>query len=175
MKNTGKERGRNARGGRSAPGAGEWKAAEGMAGKRRGGTEGAGGGRVDREPAKTPGDILRRSFMEPLGLSAYRVAKEIGIPQISLSQILRGRRGISASVAVRLGRYFGVAPQFWLALQGEHDLAKIPEGAEELGVERCGALGDRQFVMQGAEKRAGVAGVSGVPGTVVIRFLKRTR
>ena len=105
-----------------------------------------------REPARTPGDILRRSFMEPLGLSAYRVSLEIGVPQITLSHILRGNRGISPGVAVRLGLYFGVAPQFWLALQADYDLSRISVDAEELQVEKCAALGDRQFTLKPPEK-----------------------
>lgn len=100
---------------------------------------------VAREPAKTPGDILRRSFMEPLGLTAYRVAKDIDVAQITLSQILHGKRGISPSMAVRLGRYFDVPPQFWLAMQAEHDLSKIAAGAPELDVQKSVKMGDRRF------------------------------
>ncbi len=94
--------------------------------------------------------------MEPLGLSAYRVAKDIGVPQITLSQILRGLRGISPGMAVRLGRYFGVAPQFWLAMQAEHDLAKIPADSPELSIEKSKAMGDRSFrVLPPAAPRPG--------------------
>ena len=123
-----------------------------------------------REPAKTPGDILRRSFMEPLGLSAYRVAKEIGVPQITLSQILRGNRGISPAMAVRLGLYFGVTPQFWLSMQADHDLSKIPEDADELLVEKCAVLGDRQFTLKPPEKQTVAAAPQPAQRVVLINF-----
>jgi addiction module HigA family antidote len=60
----------------------------------------------------TPGDVLRRLFMLPLGLTAYRISKEMSVPPITLSEILRGKRAISATMACRLGVYFGVDPQF---------------------------------------------------------------
>ena len=126
-----------------------------------------------REPAKTPGDILRRSFMEPLGLSAYRVAKEIGVPQITLSQILRGNRGISPAMAVRLGLYFGVKPQFWLAMQADHDLSKISVDAEEMQVGKCAALGDRQFTLQPPQKQAAPAAPQTSQRMVLINFQRQ--
>ena len=126
-----------------------------------------------REPAKTPGDILRRSFMEPLELTAYRVSKDIGIPQITLSQILRGTRGISPGVATRLGRYFDVAPKFWLGMQADYDLARIAPEAPEMAVGKCAAMGERQFtiappdVQQApAQQRAVV--IKFPPGTPVV-------
>jgi addiction module HigA family antidote len=75
-------------------------------------------------PVEPPGVILREEFMEPLGLSAYRVAKECGLSHPAMSEILRGKRGISAETALRLGVYFSVEPEFWIRLQADYDLRK---------------------------------------------------
>ncbi len=69
-----------------------------------------------------PGEILHTEFMEPLGLTAYRLAKEIGVPVPRVNDIVRGRRSISADTALRFGVYFGLPAQFWLNLQNEYDL-----------------------------------------------------
>lgn len=100
-----------------------------------------------------PGQVLREKFMRPLGLTAYRVAKELSVAPITISEILRGKRAISASMARRLGVYFGVDPLFWMSLQAWHDLrhGNGNNGTEEV-VERCEALkgrGVRLRVAQG--------------------------
>jgi addiction module HigA family antidote len=69
-----------------------------------------------------PGEILLTEFMQPLGLSAYRVAKEIGVPGPRVNDIVLGKRGISADSALRLGAFFGLPAQFWLNLQNDYDL-----------------------------------------------------
>jgi len=69
-----------------------------------------------------PGDILLTEFMEPLGLTAYRLAQELHVPLPRVYELVRGRRAISADTAIRLGRYFGLPPQFWLNLQNDYDL-----------------------------------------------------
>jgi addiction module HigA family antidote len=71
-----------------------------------------------------PGDILAEEFMKPLGLSARALAETLGVPGNRISDIVRGRRDISADTAIRLGRYFGTAPRFWLNLQAAFDLSK---------------------------------------------------
>lgn len=71
-----------------------------------------------------PGEILSEEFMHPLGLSARRLAAEIGVPPNRVTEIIRGRRDVSADTAIRLGRRFGTTPQFWLNLQDAHDLSK---------------------------------------------------
>jgi antitoxin HigA-1 len=71
-----------------------------------------------------PGAILREEFIEPLGLTAYQVAKGCGISHPAMSEILRGKRGISAETALRLGLYFGMEPEFWVRLQADYDLRK---------------------------------------------------
>ena len=92
--------------------------------------------------------------MDPLGLSAYRVSTDLEVPPIAISEILRGKRAISAPMALRLGTYFGVSPEFWLALQAAHDLHRAANngrnGEEGPGhtVQRCEALDGREFVVR---------------------------
>ena len=74
-----------------------------------------------------PGEILLTEFMQPLGLTAYRLAKDIHVPAPRVGDIVRGKRAISADTALRLGRYFGLPPQFWLNLQNEYDLRRAAE------------------------------------------------
>ncbi|OGU10684.1 MAG: addiction module antidote protein, HigA family [Ignavibacteria bacterium GWB2_35_12] len=69
-----------------------------------------------------PGEILAEEFLKPLKISAYRLSKDIGIPQTRTSEILKGRRSISVDTALRLSRYFGTSAKFWLGLQSDYDL-----------------------------------------------------
>jgi len=69
-----------------------------------------------------PGEVLLEDFMKPLGLSQYRVAKDIGVPPLRISQIVRGQRSITADTALRLARYFGTSAAVWLRLQARYDL-----------------------------------------------------
>ena len=69
-----------------------------------------------------PGEVLHEEFMKPHGLSANRLARDLDVPPGRISQILRGRRIMTADTALRLSRYFGTSPQFWLNLQTEFDL-----------------------------------------------------
>ena len=69
-----------------------------------------------------PGAILLQEFIEPLGLSQYRVAREAGIPQPTLTQVVKGRRSLSVENALRLSRYFGTTAEFWLNLQTDYEL-----------------------------------------------------
>ena len=75
-----------------------------------------------------PGEILRAEFLEPLELSARALAADLGVPANRLTEIIRGRRDVSADTAIRLGRYFKTAPQFWLNMQVAHDLSKAEAG-----------------------------------------------
>ncbi len=70
----------------------------------------------------TPGEILRDDFMEPLKISINKLARDIAVPSNRISNIVNGKRGITADTALRLERYFGVEAQFWLDLQSEYDL-----------------------------------------------------
>ncbi len=69
-----------------------------------------------------PGEILREDFMKPLGLSQYRLAKDIGVTPIRISQIVNGQRAITVDTAMRLARYFGTSAEVWLRLQVRYDL-----------------------------------------------------
>jgi len=83
-----------------------------------------------------PGDVLREEFLEPLGITPYRLAKDIGVPQTRVSAILQGRRAVSADTAARLGRYFRTTAGFWLNLQAAYDLEELEQekGAELAGI-----------------------------------------
>lgn len=69
-----------------------------------------------------PGEILREDFLTPLGLSAYALAKAISVPESRLSEILHGRRAITADTGLRLSRYFGLNDHYWTRLQESYDV-----------------------------------------------------
>lgn len=69
-----------------------------------------------------PGEILLEDFMKPLGLTQYRLARDIGVPPIRISQIVHGQRSITVDTAMRLARYFGTSASIWLRLQVRFDL-----------------------------------------------------
>lgn len=69
-----------------------------------------------------PGEVLKEEFLKELGISAYRLAKETGLPQTRISEIVRGTRSITADTALRLAKYFGNSARFWLGLQTDYDL-----------------------------------------------------
>ena len=69
-----------------------------------------------------PGEILREEFLEPMGITAYRLSKDISVPPTKITAILEGRRAISADTALRLSRYFGLSERFWSNLQANYDL-----------------------------------------------------
>lgn len=79
-----------------------------------------------------PGEILQEEFLKPFGLSQNRLALAIGVPARRINEIVLGKRSITADTALRLARFFGVSPEFWLGLQSDYDL----DVAEEV-------LGDR--------------------------------
>jgi len=79
-----------------------------------------------------PGEILLEEFLKPLNISAYRLSKDLGIPQTRTSEIIKGHRSITADTAIRLSYYFGNSAKFWLGLQNDYDLeeekkSKAPE------------------------------------------------
>jgi addiction module HigA family antidote len=69
-----------------------------------------------------PGEILFEEFLKPLGVSQYRLAKDINVPPRRINEIVQGKRSISADTALRLARYFGLSERFWLNLQSRYDL-----------------------------------------------------
>src|SRR5450755_5200600 len=83
--------------------------------------------RKQKTIAAHPGEILRTEFMEPMGITAYQLAKALHLPGIY--EIVREQRAISADVALRLGKYFGMTPQFWMNLQADYDLRRAAASA----------------------------------------------
>ena len=71
-----------------------------------------------------PGEILFHEFLEPLEISAYRLSKDLNIPQTRVSQIVKGNRRITADTALRLSKYFGNSAKFWLGIQDDFDIEK---------------------------------------------------
>ena len=77
---------------------------------------------MNKLPNIHPGEILLEEFLKPMDITAYRLSKEIGIPQTRISQIIKGKRRITADTALRLSAFFGNTPKFWLGLQDDYDL-----------------------------------------------------
>ncbi len=77
---------------------------------------------MEQLPNIHPGEVLQEEFLIPLQITAYRLAKDIGIPQTRISEILKEKRRITADTALRLSYYFGNSPKFWLGLQDDYDL-----------------------------------------------------
>lgn len=69
-----------------------------------------------------PGEILHEEFLKPLGVSQYRLATDVNVAPRRINEIVLAKRGITADTALRLGRYFGTSPQFWMNLQARYDL-----------------------------------------------------
>ena len=93
-------------------------------------------------PPVHPGEQLREEFMKPLGLTAYRLAKDINVPVTRIQAIMGERRGITGDTALRLGRYFDTTPEFWLNLQRDFELELASEaldGRLEVEVKRRAA------------------------------------
>jgi addiction module HigA family antidote len=78
-----------------------------------------------------PGEVLQEEFLIPLQITAYRLAKDTGIPQTRISEILKGNRRITADTALRLSVYFGVTAKFWLGLQNDFDLEEEKHAIEK--------------------------------------------
>src|SRR5438270_11805766 len=85
-----------------------------------------------------PGEILLEEFLEPMGVSQYRIAKDISVPPRRINEIVHGNRAISADTALRLAKYFGTSERFWLNLQARYDL--------EVERDRLGNRLDREVV-----------------------------
>jgi antitoxin HigA-1 len=86
---------------------------------------------MDRLPNIHPGEVLEEEFLKPLGLTAYRLAKATKIPITRISEIVKGRRRVTADTALRLSTFFGNSPRFWLGLQNDYDLEE-----EQIKIER---------------------------------------
>jgi len=75
-------------------------------------------------PPIHPGEVLIEEFLKPMNITQYRLAKDISVPPRRINEIVHGHRSVTADTALRLGRYFGVSPQFWLNLQAHFDLER---------------------------------------------------
>jgi len=91
-------------------------------------------------PPIHPGEILREEFLEPMGISQYRLAKDISVPPRRINEIVHGKRSITADTALRLGRFFGMSAQFWLNLQTRYDLEVTEDLLEDRLAEEVHAL-----------------------------------
>lgn len=74
-------------------------------------------------PYPTPGEILLEEFLKPLSITQYRLAKEIGVPQRRIGEIIAGKRSVTADTGLRLSKYFGMSDEFWTRLQDDYDRA----------------------------------------------------
>ena len=79
-----------------------------------------------------PGEILLEEFLKPLKISQYRLSKDTSIPQTRISQIIKGKRRITADTALRLSSYFGNSAKFWLGLQDDYDIEKVRVSKKEI-------------------------------------------
>jgi addiction module HigA family antidote len=86
-------------------------------------------------PFPHPGETIREDYLKPLAMSVNRLAIELRVPATRMLEIVNGRRGITADTALRLARYFGTTPKFWLNLQSSYDLA-VASDAKEREIER---------------------------------------
>ena len=82
-------------------------------------------------PPIHPGEILREEFLEPMGISQYRLAKDISVPPRRINEIVHGKRSVTADTALRLGRFFSMSPQFWINLQTRYDLEMTEDLLED--------------------------------------------
>ena len=78
-----------------------------------------------------PGEILNYEFLEPLKITAYRLSKDLKIPQTRISEIIKGNRRITADTALRLSIYFGNSAKFWLGIQNDYDIEEEKENKEK--------------------------------------------
>jgi antitoxin HigA-1 len=79
-----------------------------------------------------PGEVLLHKFLNPLSISAYKLSKEIGIPQTRISEIVKAKRRITADTAIRLSKYFGNSVKFWLGLQDDFDVENENQEKSEI-------------------------------------------
>jgi len=101
----------------------------------------------DRLDSVHPGDVLREDFMKPLGLSAYAVAKAIGATPIAISEIIRRKRGVSAEMALKLGRLFNISPELWMGIQADYDLELARDRSESQIFRRVRPIKPREPVL----------------------------
>lgn len=106
-----------------------------------------------------PGEILLEEFLNPMGISQNKLGLDIGVPPRRINEIVHGKRRVTADTALRLGRYFGMSPQFWLGLQMDYDL-DIEE--DRLGVRLQQDV--REYAACGSEEARSGSGSNPTPG-----------
>jgi addiction module HigA family antidote len=79
---------------------------------------------TDRIDPVHPGEVLFEDFLKPMGISPYRLSRSVHIDQTRISEVIRGKRNITADTALRLGKFFSTSPDFWLNMQNRYDLEK---------------------------------------------------
>ena len=104
-----------------------------------------------------PGEILLEEFLQPLGLSQYRLAKDISVHPRRINEIIHGKRSISADTALRLSRYFGLSERFWLNLQARYDL-EVEKDKLEGRLERGGRTKEQALSRTRKGSRSGIWG-----------------
>jgi addiction module HigA family antidote len=82
---------------------------------------------VRKVPYPHPGQILLEEFLKPMGITQYRLAKEIGVPQRRIGEIVAGKRGVTADTGLRLSRFFAMSEGFWIGLQVDYDAARAKD------------------------------------------------
>lgn len=80
---------------------------------------------TERLPNIHPGEVLEEEFLKPLGITHYRIAKDLGVHQRRIDEIVRGRRAVTPETALLLGVYLGTSPRLWLGLQNDYDLEEV--------------------------------------------------
>jgi len=83
-------------------------------------------------PYPAPGEILLEEFLKPMGITQYRLAKEIGVPQQRIGEIIAGKRGVTADTGLRLSRFFGTSDGFWVGLQTDYDTARAKDALSDV-------------------------------------------
>lgn len=92
-------------------------------------------------PPIHPGEVLQEEFLQPLEITQYRLARDISVSPRRINEIVLGKRAITADTALRLGRFFGMEPQFWLNLQSRYELEKAEDALGDRLVREVHALG----------------------------------
>lgn len=83
-------------------------------------------------PYPHPGEILLEEFLKPMGITQYRLAKEIGVPQRRIGEIVAGKRSVTADTGLRLSRFFGMSDDFWIGLQMDYDAANAKDSLSKI-------------------------------------------
>lgn len=83
-----------------------------------------------------PGEMLAEEFLKPLGMSATQLSEALGVPQNRISEIIRGRRGVTADTAIRLGRYFDTTAEFWTNLQASYEISLARSETDYSSIEK---------------------------------------